>query len=152
MTTVYGWGKATERGYYYSQSQDAQSENATENPGESGNEPMRMSWIDSTVNMENAIPPVKAGVVNGEGDGTVSLLSAGTMCVEGWKRKLYNPAGIEIVTHELKHEPLSYDPRGGPTTGDHIDVLGTTLVNQAVLQVAAGMGCVYLFLDSIAHT
>lgn len=137
---MYGWGKPTERGYYYSQSRDAGADNATEDPSESGNEPMRVSWIDSSVNLENENPVVKAGVVNGEGDGTVSLLSSGTMCVEGWKRKLYNPAGIQVVTHEIKHEPLAFDPRGGPTTGDHIDVLGTTVVNQAVLQVAAGRG------------
>ena len=37
----------------------------------------------------------------GEGDGTVSLLSLGAMCVEGWKRKRWNPAGIKIVTVEV---------------------------------------------------
>lgn len=37
----------------------------------------------------------------GEGDGTVSLLSLGAMCVEGWKRKRWNPAGIEVVTVEV---------------------------------------------------
>jgi phospholipid:diacylglycerol acyltransferase len=101
---------------------------------------MRTSWIDSNVNFQNETPVVKAGVVNGEGDGTVSLLSAGTMCVEGWQRKLYNPAGIKVITHEIKHEPLAFDPRGGPTTADHIDVLGSTMINEAVLQVAAGRG------------
>jgi len=37
----------------------------------------------------------------GEGDGTVSLLSLGAMCVEGWKRKRWNPAGIKIITVEV---------------------------------------------------
>ena len=37
----------------------------------------------------------------GEGDGTVNLLSLGAMCVEGWKRKRWNPAGIEVVTVEV---------------------------------------------------
>ena len=37
----------------------------------------------------------------GEGDGTVSLLSLGAMCVEGWKRKRWNPAGIEVTTVEV---------------------------------------------------
>lgn len=37
----------------------------------------------------------------GEGDGTVSLLSLGAMCVEGWKRKRWNPAGIKITTIEV---------------------------------------------------
>ena len=37
----------------------------------------------------------------GEGDGTVSLLSLGAMCVEGWKRKRWNPAGIKVTTVEV---------------------------------------------------
>ena len=37
----------------------------------------------------------------GEGDGTVSLLSLGAMCVEGWKRKRWNPAGIKVITVEV---------------------------------------------------
>ena len=41
----------------------------------------------------------------GEGDGTVSLISLGAMCVEGWKRKRWNPAGINITTIEV---PLSF--------------------------------------------
>ena len=44
---------------------------------------------------------VRNGVKFGEGDGTVSLLSLGAMCVEGWKRKRWNPAGIKIVTTEV---------------------------------------------------
>lgn len=38
----------------------------------------------------------------GEGDGTVSLLSLGAMCVEGWKRPRWNPAGIKITTVEVR--------------------------------------------------
>jgi len=38
----------------------------------------------------------------GEGDGTVSLISLGAMCVEGWKRKRWNPAGINITTIEVR--------------------------------------------------
>jgi len=37
----------------------------------------------------------------GEGDGTVSLLSLGAMCVEGWKRKRWNPGGIKVTTVEV---------------------------------------------------
>lgn len=137
---MYGWGKTTERGYFYSRPEAVPSEAATEDENDTGQRPSRYSWIDSSVNRDALNPSIRAGVVNGEGDGTVSLLSSGTMCVEGWRRPLYNPAGIKVVTHELKHEPLAFDPRGGPTTADHIDALGTTLVNEAVLQVAAGMG------------
>jgi hypothetical protein len=45
---------------------------------------------------------VRNGVKLGEGDGTVSLLSLGAMCVEGWKRKRWNPAGIKITTIEVR--------------------------------------------------
>lgn len=38
----------------------------------------------------------------GEGDGTVSLLSLGAMCAEGWKRKRWNPGGIKVVTVEVR--------------------------------------------------
>ena len=49
---------------------------------------------------------VKNGVKMGEGDGTVSLLSLGAMCVEGWKRERWNPAGIKIVTTEVRIWPV----------------------------------------------
>ncbi|CAD6576905.1 MAG: hypothetical protein CYPHOPRED_006121 [Cyphobasidiales sp. Tagirdzhanova-0007] len=137
---LYGWGKPTERGYFYSRSDNVSVQEATEEKTEKMRGPNRVSWIENGVNLDHINPSVKAGVINGEGDGTVPLLSSGTMCVEGWHRKLYNPAGIKVITHELKHEPLAFDPRGGPTTADHIDALGTTVVNEAVLQVAAGQG------------
>jgi phospholipid:diacylglycerol acyltransferase len=90
------------------------------------------------------------------------------MCVEGWKRDLYNPAKIPVITHELKHEPAAFDPRGalpipplcicslflfqmsflkstpcfsgtgGPTTADHVDILGATELNDAVLSIVSG--------------
>ena len=44
---------------------------------------------------------VRNGVKLGEGDGTVSLLSLGAMCVDGWKRERWNPAGIKITTVEV---------------------------------------------------
>ena len=40
------------------------------------------------------------------------------MCSKGWKMKRYNPAGVQIKTYELAHEPDSFDIRGGPTTGE----------------------------------
>ena len=45
---------------------------------------------------------VRNGVRMGEGDGTVSLLSLGAMCVEGWKRPRWNPSGIKITTVEVR--------------------------------------------------
>ncbi|KAJ7350412.1 hypothetical protein DFH08DRAFT_861364 [Mycena albidolilacea] len=37
----------------------------------------------------------------GEGDGTVSLVNLGAMCVERWTRKRC-PAGIKITTVEVR--------------------------------------------------
>ncbi len=62
----------------------------------------RKSWIDSAYTSETTLPKVKNGVKMGEGDGTVGLLSLGAMCVEGWKRKRWNPAGIKIKTIEVR--------------------------------------------------
>lgn len=95
----------------------------------------------------------------GEGDGTVSLLSLGAMCAEGWKRKLYNPAGIQVTTVEVRplipkhsthvltkpclqlpHQPVPTIPRGGANTSDHVDILGSTGLNEIILKVASGVG------------
>jgi hypothetical protein len=82
----------------------------------------RRSWIDAEYTDENSNPKVRVcicvkglellsdlrsqqvrnGVKMGEGDGTVSLISLGAMCVEGWKRKRWNPAGIKVTTIEVK--------------------------------------------------
>lgn len=41
------------------------------------------------------------GLLLGEGDGTVALLSLGAMCVEGWKRGTrWNPHGVKVITQE----------------------------------------------------
>lgn len=94
----------------------------------------------------------------GEGDGTVSLLSLGAMCVEGWKRKRWNPAGMKVVTIEvssvsilsmllprlltlnpqLPHMPTPTIPRGGANTSDHVDILGSTGLNELIVKVATG--------------
>ncbi|KAF8589534.1 phospholipid/diacylglycerol acyltransferase [Ramaria rubella] len=100
----------------------------------------RKSWIDIEVSDEKAIPKIKNGVRIGEGDGTVALVSLGAMCVEGWKRPRWNPATIPIITHELPHLPQMNIPRGGATTSDHVDILGSIGVNEVILKVATGVG------------
>lgn len=153
IISMYGVGKPTERSYYYekgpfeqeeaqaegrfAQCRDAACTNETrENP--LGFPLARSQWIDSSVHAEKASPKIRSGCKMGEGDGTVSLLSLGAMSVEGWKRKRYNPAGMSVVTHELAHEPEAMDLRGGQTTGDHVDILGASRVNDIVLRIAAG--------------
>lgn len=63
---------------------------------------LRENWIDTAVvHGGEANPTVKNGVNIGEGDGTVSLISLGAMCAEGWKRKAWNPSGIKVTTVEV---------------------------------------------------
>lgn len=76
----------------------------------------------------------------GEGDGTVNLLSAGYMCNKGWNMHRYNPAGVQVKVYEMLHEPGRFSPRGGPNTGDHVDILGRQSLNDMILRVAAGKG------------
>jgi len=98
------------------------------------------TWIDAAFSNDEVEPKVRNGVKMGEGDGTVSILSLGAMCVEGWKRPRWNPAGIKVTTIELPHSPDPTIPRGGANTSDHVDVLGSTRMNEIILQVAAGVG------------
>ena len=97
----YGVGKPTERGYFYQEDKDADVN-------------LNIS-IDTSVTTDGGV--VDHGVIMGEGDGTVNLLSTGYMCAKGWRMKRYNPAGVPIKTYEMKHEPDRFSPRGGPNTG-----------------------------------
>ncbi|KAF4567493.1 hypothetical protein EYR36_011115 [Pleurotus pulmonarius] len=153
---VYGHGKDTERSYWYVRGRHEYDDSTTEpdqphciEPEQDGCQsprppldmPMsRRSWIDSEYTDERINPKVINGVKMGEGDGTVSLLSLGAMCVEGWKRERWNPAGIPITTVELPHQPVASIPRGGANTSDHVDVLGSTGLNEIILKVATGVG------------
>ncbi|EJT96683.1 phospholipid/diacylglycerol acyltransferase [Dacryopinax primogenitus] len=101
---------------------------------------LKKNWIDTSVNYEAGFPKIKNGVKVGEGDGTVSLISLGSMCVEGWKHPRWNPAKIPVTVQEMLHEPETLDLRGGPKTADHIDILGSTALNEAILKVASGRG------------
>ncbi|KAH7118905.1 Lecithin:cholesterol acyltransferase-domain-containing protein [Dendryphion nanum] len=119
----YGIGKETERAYYYKEDNDPLSKtNVT---------------IDTGYSINGKIDH---GVVMGEGDGTVNLLSSGYMCAKGWKLKRYNPAGVQVKIYEMPHEPDRFSPRGGPNTGDHVDILGRSSLNDLILRVAGGKG------------
>jgi len=97
----YGIGKPTERNYYYlHETQPGVKINVS---------------IDTSISRVDS--KIDRGVVMGEGDGTVNLLSSGYMCNKGWKMKRYNPAGVKITTYEMPHEPDRFSPRGGPNTG-----------------------------------
>ncbi|EDN95260.1 hypothetical protein SS1G_11136 [Sclerotinia sclerotiorum 1980 UF-70] len=118
----YGIGKPTERSYFYRHS---------DNP---------LSSLNITIDTGLTQANIDHGVILGEGDGTVNLLSVGYMCNRGWKYHRYNPAGVKVKTYEMPHEPDRFSPRGGPTTGDHVDILGRHSLNDLILRVAAGRG------------
>lgn len=40
----------------------------------------------------------------------------------------------------MPHEPDRFSPRGGPNTGDHVDILGRASLNDLILRVAGGKG------------
>ncbi|KAL3952309.1 hypothetical protein ACCO45_014026 [Purpureocillium lilacinum] len=54
--------------------------------------------------------------------------------------KRYNPGKSRITVVEMPHEPERFNPRGGPNTADHVDILGRQNLNELVLRVAAGKG------------
>jgi len=115
-------GKPTERSYFY---------RPPENPNSSLN-----VTIDTTITQDN----IDHGVILGEGDGTVNLLSIGYMCNKGWHMHRYNPAGVKVKVYEMPHEPERFSPRGGPNTADHVDILGRQNLNDLILRVAGGKG------------
>ncbi len=127
---LYGAGKPTERSYWYERGPYEKDEASIEGqaavcadcatPEEANNilqgrqndtgvsevpkldfPTGRKSWIDSSVSSEKTNPKVRAGCKMGDGDGTVSLLSLGAMCAEGWNRKRYNPANSECDVFRL---------------------------------------------------
>ncbi|KJY01383.1 phospholipid:diacylglycerol acyltransferase like protein [Zymoseptoria brevis] len=128
----YGIGKPTERAYYYREETDT-SNNAT------------FPTIDTGVTSSDGFSD--HGVIMGEGDGTVNLLSTGYMCNKGWKLKRYNPANIPVIAYEMPHEPDRFNPRGGPNTADHVDILGRSSLNDLILRIAGGKG--HLVQDTI---
>lgn len=151
---VYGWGKPTERSYWVRKGPNAYSDHT---PGIGGNHTdagkdkhlsnytsafpyVPTNRIDARINFEDEVPKVESGCRLGEGDGTVSLISLGSMCVHGWNMKRYNPAGIKVITREILHQPDEMDLRGGPKTGDHVDILGAHDLNDVVVRVAVGRG------------
>jgi phospholipid:diacylglycerol acyltransferase len=119
---ISGIGKPTERSYFYRK---------PDNP---------FSSLNITIDTTLTEGKIDHGVILGEGDGTVNLLSVGYMCNHGWHMKRYNPAGVEIKVYEMPHEPERFSPRGGPNTGDHVDILGRSSLNDLILRVAAGKG------------
>lgn len=116
--SFYGVGKPTERSYYYQEELDK-----------------------NILHLKVTIAPNDPdAVVLGEGDGTISILTH-SMSFR-WKDKdsKFNPANIPVTVVEMVHQPDRLDIRGGAKTGDHVDILGRTELNELLLRVAAGLG------------
>ncbi|GMM32467.1 phospholipid:diacylglycerol acyltransferase [Martiniozyma asiatica (nom. inval.)] len=115
----YGVGNPTERAYYYKEEKDKQT---------------------SKLNVSIDIDMKGDSVLMSDGDGTVSLMTH-YMCHK-WKEQdsMYNPGNSQVTVVELKHQPDSYDIRGGSQTAEHVDILGSYELNELVLKVAAGNG------------
>ena len=128
----YGIGKQTERGYFYKE-----NKNSLNNP--EINITIDTSYTSATGHVDH-------GVIFAEGDGTVNLLSTGYVCNKAWKPqsqggiKRYNPAASKVTVYEMPHEPDRFSPRGGPNTGDHVDILGRSSLNDLILRIAGGRG------------
>ncbi len=101
--------------------------------------PLSSLNITIDTSLHDARARLDHGVVMGEGDGTVNLMSVGYMCNHGWRHiSRYNPARARVTVFEMPHEPERFSPRGGPNTGDHVDILGRQSLNDLVLRIAAG--------------
>lgn len=111
----YGVGKPTERSYYYQDETDPEAH------------------LDVTIQQFD-----QDAVVLGEGDGTISLITH-TMC-HRWTDpgSKFNPGNSPVKVVELLHQPDRLDIRGGAKTAEHVDILGSTDLNELLLRVAAG--------------
>jgi len=125
---LYGVGKESERGYFYSPVAGKGGDVAKNGSGPEevegadlaqGNKTMKgeVTW---QIDTDHQHPNVTFGMYKSNGDGSVPLISLGFMCSRAWKMKHFNPGGTPVVSREYAHEPVSMlsDVRGGPSSGD----------------------------------
>lgn len=128
---LYGVGKPVERGYTYGPNVDFDQREVDEHD---------IAAVPRLLFTETQDQPwVKDGIRYVDGDGTVPLVSLGYMCARGWRSAKFNPSGLEVRTREYVHDPVSilYDPRGGPATADHVDIMGNHALIRDLLLIAA---------------
>ena len=132
---MYGTGIATERAYFYQSSCDeaGTSDNISQCDESPSDPPFS---IDTSARDEST--NITYGVKFSDGDGSVPLVSLGYMC-ETWKKGgKHNPSNMKVVTREHRHveEFTLNDPgRGGPYSGEHVDILGHMDLMEDVLKV-----------------
>ncbi len=115
----YGIGNPTERSYYYK-------------------EEINKEYTQLNISMAGG--GIQDPVVFSEGDGTVSILTHSMCHIWAKGKSSFNPGGSEVKIVEMMHEPDKFDIRGGAKTAEHVDILGSTELNELVLTVASGNG------------
>lgn len=124
---LYGVGISTERKFTY-----------TGAPGDAASEAARRDHSElGTIDRSGA----DGGVGTGDGDGTVPLESLGFPCAALWRGELaahYNPAGSRVVLREHGDEPERFNPRGGPKTARHVEIIGNSEIITTILRIATG--------------
>lgn len=115
---IYGINNPTERAYVYQE--NAKKSNHS---------------LNLIIDYEAETP-----VLLTDGDGTVPLLSH-SMCYK-WAEgeSPYNPAGSNVTIVEIKHRPDAWDLRGGGISADHVDILGSSELNEYILKIVSGNG------------
>lgn len=120
---MHGIGKGTERGYMYEERKDL----------------VNLDMVIDTDATDHFSGDLHKGVFRCEGDGTVPLLSLGYMGLKGWRQyKHLNPSKIQVVVREYKDDVTNLrvtDVRGGPRSGDHVDILGNHALTMDLLRI-----------------
>jgi phospholipid:diacylglycerol acyltransferase len=140
---MYGFGIDTERAYFYRVNHEETNTVAQENrsTNKAKNVNVGLPFV-LDVNVDDPEKKIKHGMRFTSGDGSVPLLSLGYICADAWTRKSsgLNPSGTEVYTLEWQHQQefTADDPfRGGPRSGEHVDILGHVDMTEAFLRVVS---------------
>eukprot|EP00892_Ulva_mutabilis_P006675 jgi/Ulvmu1/437/UM001_0444.1 len=140
----YGHGIATERAYHYRHSpvlceEEQCPAGMLETDLSNTQIAAGKAW---NINQEanNSTRAQEHGVVFGDGDGTVPLVSLGYACAGPWRTPKLNPGGVKVVLREYEDASkiTMSDPRGGPLASAHVEVLGNRDFLTDLLHAAAG--------------
>jgi len=158
MYCFYGVGVSTERAYYYKHYEAGDNNNNNNNVNNNNNihdeerynnyGQQQQHYVDLPVVLDTSYndpkKDIKHGIRFSDGDGSVPLVSLGYLCVDAWKRNRkeskLNPSNIDVITREYIHRPqfTADDPmRGGPTSSDHVDILGNVDMTEDLLRIVS---------------
>mmetsp|Transcript_12738 Transcript_12738/g.30319 ORF Transcript_12738/g.30319 Transcript_12738/m.30319 type:complete len:232 (+) Transcript_12738:2-697(+) len=83
-----------------------------------------------------------AGFLLGDGDYSCPIPSLGFMCHKGWRNDARNPARIPCMIREYRDKSsnlvMTGSLRGGPSSGDHVDILGNVELLEDLLTLVSG--------------